>query len=125
MPCVAVTGDSMDIEYLQRKLQDFATARDWDQYHTPKNLSMALIAEAAELVEIFQWLTPDESTAVKDSESQKQSVEDELADILNYTLRLADVLDIDLENAFLRKIERNAAKYPAAGTMTPRSKRGV
>ena len=88
----------MDIEYLQQKLQDFATARDWDQYHTPKNLSMALIAEAAELVEIFQWLTPDESTAVKDSESQKQSVEDELADILNYIMRLADVLDIDLEH---------------------------
>ncbi|MQF49063.1 nucleotide pyrophosphohydrolase [SAR202 cluster bacterium AC-647-N09_OGT_505m] len=115
----------MDIEYLQRKLQDFATARDWNQYHTPKNLSMALIAEAAELVEIFQWLTPDESTAVKDSESQKQSVEDELADILNYTIRLADVLDIDLENALLRKIERNGLKYPAAGPMTPRSKRGV
>ena len=115
----------MDIEYLQRKLQDFATARDWEQYHTPKNLSMALIAEAAELVEIFQWLTPDESTAVKDSESQKQSVEDELADILNYTIRLADVLGIDLENALLRKIERNAPKYPAAGPMTPRSKRGV
>ena len=115
----------MDIEYLQRKLQDFATVRDWEQYHTPKNLSMALIAEAAELVEIFQWLTPDESTAVKDSESQKQSVEDELADILNYTIRLADVLDIDLENAVLRKIERNASKYPAAGPMTPRSKRGV
>ena len=74
----------MDIEYLQRKLQDFAKARYWEQYHTPKNLSMALIAEAAELVDIFQWLTQDESTAVKDSESQKQSVEDELADILKY-----------------------------------------
>ena len=86
---------------------------------------MALAAEAAELVEIFQWLTPDESIAVRDSQSQKQSVEDELADILNYIMRLADVLDINLEHAILSKMEKNASKYPAAGPMTPRSKRGV
>ena len=116
-------GGSMDIEYLQAKLREFARDRDWEQYHTPKNISMALSVEAAELLEIFQWMTPDESIAVRNSQSQKQPVEDELGDILNYVLRLADVLDIDLEQAVSNKMEKNALKYPAAGPMTPRSKK--
>ena len=101
----------------------FSDERDWSQFHSPKNLSMALIVEAAELVEIFQWMTPDESIAVRNSQSQRQPVEDELGDILNYVLRLADVLDIDLEQAVSNKMEKNALKYPAAGPMTPRSKK--
>ena len=113
----------MDIEYLQAKLREFARDRDWEQYHTPKNISIALSVEAAELLEIFQWMTPDESIAVRNSQSQKQPVEDELGDILNYVLRLADVLDIDLEQAVSNKMEKNALKYPAAGPMTPRSKK--
>ena len=113
----------MDIEYLQAKLREFARDRDWEQYHTPKNISMALSVEAAELLEIFQWMTPDESIAVRNSQSQKQPVEDELGDILNYVLRLADVLDIDLEQAVSNKMEKNALKYPAAGPMTPGSKK--
>ena len=115
--------EPMDIEALQGKLRDFAKARDWEQYHTPKNLSMALAVEAAELVEIFQWLTPEESMAVKTSRPQKDSVEDELGDILNYAMRLADVLDIDLERAVLNKMGKNALKYPAKGSMTPKSRR--
>ena len=113
----------MDIEDLQGTLRDFARDRDWEQYHTPKNISMALAAEAAELLEIFQWLTPEESMAVGTSPPQKQSVEDELGDVLNYAMRLADVLDIDLERAVLNKMAKNAEKYPAAGPMTPRSRR--
>ena len=113
----------MDIEYLQAKLREFAHDRDWEQYHTPKNISMALSVEAAELLEIFQWMTPGESVAVRTSRSHKQSVEDELGDIINYVLRLADVLDIDLERSVLNKMAKNAEKYPAAGPMTPRSKR--
>ena len=102
----------MDIKDLQSKILEFARARDWEQYHTPKNLSMALAVEASELLEIFQWMTPDES--IRNSQLQKQLVEDELGDILNYVLRLADVLDIDLERAVSSKMEKNALKHPAA-----------
>ena len=120
---MTLMGESMDIEDLQGKLREFAKARDWEQYHTPKNISMALAAEAAELLEIFQWLTPEESIAVRTSQAQKQSVEDELGDVLNYAIRLADVLDIDLERAVLNKMAKNAEKYPAAGPQTPRSRK--
>ena len=101
----------MDIKDLQSKILEFARARDWEQYHTPKNLSMALAVEASELLEIFQWMTPDES--IRNSQLQKQLVEDELGDILNYVLRLADVLDIDLERAVSNKMEKNAIKHTA------------
>ena len=112
----------MDTEQLRSRLREFARDRDWEQYHTPKNLSMALAGEAAELLEIFQWLTPEESLAVKSSPKEREQVEAELADIVNYVVRLADVLDIDLEKAVLHKLEKNAAKYPAAGPDTPRSR---
>ena len=100
-----------DIEELQRRLQAFADERDWNQFHSPKNLSMALIVEASELAEHFQWLTQQESYSLSDDKLEK--VGEELADIFVYLVRLADQLDIDLPTAVDRKIELNEKKYPA------------
>ena len=97
----------------QKKLREFAAARDWEQFHDPKNLSMALAAEAGELLEVFQWLTPAQSEAVRDSEKDLQLVREELADVLIYAFRLADVLRIDLPSAVEVKIRSNEERYPA------------
>jgi dCTP diphosphatase len=100
-----------DMEQLKIRLRQFAAERDWDQFHSPKNLSMALIAEAAELVEHFQWLTEAQSHQL--SENQLSEVELELADIFLYLIRLADKLNVDLTKAADKKININAQKYPA------------
>lgn len=99
------------LESLRNSLREFARERDWDQYHTPKNLSMALIAEAAELIEHFQWV--EGSTSHQLELATKAAVEEELADILIYLVRIADKLDIDLLQSAERKIVINARKYPA------------
>lgn len=99
------------LESLRDKLRQFAAERDWDQYHTPKNLSMALIAEAAELIEHFQWVDGDRSHLLEDK--TRNSVEEELADILIYLVRISDKLGIDLYRAVDRKIGINERKYPA------------
>jgi len=96
---------------LSKHLAEFARARDWEQFHSPKNLSMALIAEAAELVEHFQWLTEEQSLSI-DAE-KKELVALEMADILIYLLRTAERLDIDVVDAAWRKIEINEQRYPA------------
>jgi len=95
---------------LKQRLREFADARDWDQFHSPKNLSMALSAEVAEILEHFQWLTEEQSkTLPKDKHAE---VETELADTLIYLIRLADKLDIDLIKAAQNKIDINEQKYP-------------
>jgi len=99
------------LEALRDRLRAFAGERDWDQFHTPKNLSMALIAEAAELVEHFQWVEGDKSHLLE--EKVRPSVEEEIADIFIYLVRIADKLNIDLYSAAERKIVINARKYPA------------
>lgn len=99
------------IEILRERLREFAAERDWDQFHTPKNLSMALIAEAAELVEHFQWVEGRTSHLLE--EKVRPSVEEELADIFIYLVRISDKLGIDLYSAAERKIAINARKYPA------------
>jgi len=96
---------------LKQRLREFAAERDWDQFHSPKNLSMALIAEAAELVEHFQWLTEEQSKNLPPDKLTE--VEYELADILVYLIRLSDKLDINLLAAVDKKLELNAHKYPA------------
>jgi NTP pyrophosphatase (non-canonical NTP hydrolase) len=95
---------------LTEELRHFAAERAWEPFHTPKNLAMALIVEAAELVEHFQWLTPEESASL-DAET-RSAVEQELADIQIYLTRLADVLGMDLMDAAFRKLTLNAQKYP-------------
>jgi NTP pyrophosphatase (non-canonical NTP hydrolase) len=100
-----------DLTSLRDALRDFAAARDWRQYHTPKNLAMAMIVEAAELVEHFQWATPEESLAPPPDKLAE--IRDEVADTLIYLVELADVLDIDLIAAARDKVAKNAVKYPA------------
>ncbi|HUX91835.1 MAG TPA: nucleotide pyrophosphohydrolase [Gallionellaceae bacterium] len=100
-----------EYDQLKMQLRQFAEERDWDQFHSPKNLSMALIAEAAELVEHFQWLTEDQSRAL--DQKKLEQVQEELADIQIYLIRIADKLNIDLLGAVNKKIAANAKKYPA------------
>ena len=95
---------------LRNALRQFAADRDWDQFHSPKNLASALVVEAAELLERFQWLTEDESRNLPPAELGK--VRQEMADVLNYLVRLADKLDVDLLDAARDKIVLNAQKYP-------------
>lgn len=98
------------LETLRDALRAFARARDWEQFHTPKNLVMALSVETAELLEHFQWLTAAESAALDGA--QREAVAQEIGDVLIYLTRLADVLDIDPLAAAFAKIEINARKYP-------------
>jgi len=95
---------------LRGKINDFVEARDWAQFHTPKNLAMAMIVEAAELVEHFQWNTPEESSQL--TPEKREAVSHELADTFVYLLRIAEVLNIDLITAANEKIALNAVKYP-------------
>ena len=100
-----------DLLLLRDKLRAFAEARDWDQFHSPKNLSMALMVEVAELMEHFQWLTEAQSFDL--AAENKNAVSEELADILLYLIRLSDKLGVDLLEAAQNKLEKNAVKYPA------------
>ncbi|MEW5965730.1 MAG: nucleotide pyrophosphohydrolase [Pseudomonadota bacterium] len=100
--------DSLDA--LRQRIRAFAEARAWERYHTPKNLVMALSVEAAELLEPFQWLTPEQSQAL--SAEQHEAVRQEIADVLIYLTRLADLLGIDLLDAAADKLAINARKYP-------------
>jgi dCTP diphosphatase len=95
---------------LRERISAFVAERDWTQFHTPKNLAMAMIVEAAELVEQFQWDTPQESQQL--TSEKREAVSHELADTFVYLLRIAEVLQIDLIEATNRKIELNAKKYP-------------
>ena len=100
-----------ELQQLQERLRAFARARDWEQFHSPKNLSMALIVEAAELVEHFQWLTEPQSRRL--DPKTFAAVEQEIADVFIYLVRLADLLGMDLLDAAARKIALNEQKYPA------------
>ena len=103
----------MNIKNIQKQLSDFADERDWDQFHNPKNLSMALSVEASELVEIFQWLTPEQAKAIMSS-SESEHVKEEMADIMIYLIRMADKLNVDLESAVTDKIVKNGKRYPVS-----------
>lgn len=100
-----------DFDQLTKELRRFAAERDWDQFHSPKNLSMALIAEVAELIEHFQWMTEEQSRNL--SPEKLAEIELELADIQIYLVRLADKLQLNLISAVKKKLMLNAQKYPA------------
>ena len=106
----------LDIATLQRRLTDFAESRDWGPYHTPKNLAMALTVEAAELAEIFQWLTPEESAQAMTDPEKAFRVRDEVADVLAYLLQLAGACGVDVLQALAEKIERNEGPFPRSRT---------
>ncbi|MGO9445387.1 MAG: nucleotide pyrophosphohydrolase [Thiobacillaceae bacterium] len=100
------------LEELKLRIRAFASDRGWERFHTPKNLAMALICEAGELVERFQWLSPEESAQLPPG--RHEQVRQEIADVLIYLTRLADILEIDLLQAAAEKIELNGQKYPVA-----------
>lgn len=100
-----------DLNQLQAYLRQFAKDRDWDQFHSPKNLSMALSVEVSELLENFQWLTEEQSYTL--DQQQRAAVIDEIADVQMYLARLADKLDINIGEAIEQKINKNEDKYPA------------
>ncbi|MFE0733442.1 nucleotide pyrophosphohydrolase [Streptomyces sp. NPDC058855] len=102
-----------DVAGLQRRLAEFAAAREWQPYHTPKNLAAALSVEAAELLEIFQWLTPEQAERVMEDPATAHRVTDEVADVLAYLLQFCEVLGIDPLAALAAKIERNELRFPA------------
>lgn len=102
----------MEIVEIQRLMARFADDRDWGQFHSPKNLVMALSGEVGELTEIFQWLTPEASAAITSDPEGRRRVEEELADVFLYLARLADVLGVDLFDAAVRKVELNGENYP-------------
>ena len=108
-------GDKMNelnaLDALRDKLRAFADERDWDQFHSPKNISMALAVEASELLEHFQWLTEAQSHNL--SSEKREAVAQEIADVLLYLVRIADKLDINLLEAANKKLVLNAGKYPA------------
>lgn len=106
------TPPALDVPALQQRLRDFAAERRWQRFHTPKNLATALVVEAAELAEIFQWLTPEESRAAAQDPRQAERIGDEIADVLLYLLQIADHTGIDVVAAVERKLAKNALKHP-------------
>jgi dCTP diphosphatase len=103
----------IDVAGLGAALRTFTAEREWDQFHSPKNLAMALTGEVGELVEIFQWMTEAESKAAMENPRTASNVRDEIADVLIYLVRLADVLGVDADAAVRAKLASNAARYPA------------
>lgn len=103
---------STPIGDLKHSVAQFVRARDWEQFHTPKNLTLSIAIEAAELMEIFQWAAGGESGRLSQQPEIKAKIEEELADVLIYCLGLANQTNIDISETVQRKLDRNAAKYP-------------
>lgn len=102
----------MDLSRWQTRLQSFTDERSWEAFLNPKNLAMALSVEAAELLECYQWLSPEQALALTDEAAGREAVADEMADVMLYLLQLARVTGIDLEQALEAKFAKNALKYP-------------
>ena len=100
------------IDELKKLVVQFAADRNWEKYHTPKNLASSVAIEAAELREHFQWLTPEEYYDVKNDPEKKEAIADDIADVASYLLNLCLKLDVDLASEFVKKLEKNALKYP-------------
>ena len=109
---ITLTTPLIDISKLEIILKKFSDDRDWNKFHTPKNLLLALTGEVGELVEIFQWLTEEESLRIASDPQTSQAVHDELADVFIYLVRLSTILNVDLNNAVEMKLVKNSKKYP-------------
>jgi dCTP diphosphatase len=107
------TDASTTIGALRQAVAAFVQERDWQPFHSPKNLSMSIAIEAAELMERFQWLTAEEAQAAVEDPAERQAVTDELADVIIYCLSLGNALDLDLSSAVLGKLDTNQRRYPA------------
>jgi NTP pyrophosphatase (non-canonical NTP hydrolase) len=108
-----VKDNERKIHELKEKIKEFCDKRDWDQFHNAKELAIALSIEASELLEIFRWKTHEEVDALFKDEKKKEDIEDEMADILYFLVRIAQRYDLDLSEGFDRKLEKNDKKYPA------------
>lgn len=101
------------VSELKQLVADFVAERDWQRYHVPKHLAMSIAIEAAELMELFQWVGVESPEEVKQDEKRMHDIREELSDVLAYTLSLANALDIDVSAAYAEKMQKNAGKYPA------------
>ena len=106
----------MNVNKIMKTLRVFASERDWEKFHSPKNLAMALSVEASELVEIFQWMSEKESELTNIDNANLERAKEEIADILIYLIRISDQLKIDLERAVKKKLSINEVKYPVASS---------
>lgn len=118
-----MAGTTSDLSALTSRLLEFAEARDWGRFHTPKNLATALVVEAAELAEIFQWLTPQESVEVMADPQAAFRVRDEIADVLAYLLQIASACGVDPIAALAEKIDRNESRFPPPANASLRATR--
>jgi dCTP diphosphatase len=109
---MAFNDSSTTVAEIKARVLAFARERDWEQFHAPKNLSMALAAEAGELMEHFLWATPEASRSVVDDPAKRRKIEEELADVVIYALEFANMTGIDVAAAIETKMAANAAKYP-------------
>ncbi|KAM1031644.1 hypothetical protein FF1_035386 [Malus domestica] len=107
-------GENVTLDLLKNKMAEFAKARNWDQFHSPRNLLLALVCEVGELSEIFQWKGEVPKGLPDWKEDEKQHLGEELSDVLLYLVRLSDICGVDLGKAALRKVELNAIKYPVS-----------
>lgn len=108
-----MSDDSTSVAELRQWIRDFVHERDWEQFHDPKNLAMAIAIEAAELMEHFQWLRTDQLSSIRNDPKAMAPIREELADITAFVLSFANALDIDLSTAVKEKIAKNELKYPA------------
>jgi len=108
----------LDVDKLSTVLQQFAQARDWEVFHTPRNLVLALTGEVGELAEIFQWMTDEQVSRIAQDKARYVHVQEEIADVLLYLVRLSNVLKIDLNQAVADKLVKNALKYPVDNCMS-------
>ena len=105
---------NLDLAKLETEINQFVRERNWEQFHSIKNLSIALSVEASELLEIFQWMTEAQSNEIKNDDNKMSKVKAEIADVLIYLIRISSLLEINLEKAALEKIAHNIEKYPAS-----------
>jgi len=108
-----MSDQTIRLSDLRRRIAEFAAAREWEQFHTPKNLSMSIAIEAAELMEHFQWLSNRDSQAAVEQAERRDEIADELADVVIYILELANVMELDVSSAVLKKLARNEERFPA------------
>ena len=108
-----MSDERTTVDELRKRVEQFVAERHWHAFHTPKNLAMALAIEAAELMEHFQWLTPEESRAVAQDADKRAAAGEELADVICYALAMANELGLDVSDALRDKMVKNVAKYPA------------
>ena len=107
-----MSDSSTSVADLRKIVREFVDERDWEKFHAPKNISMAMAVEAAELMEHFQWISVEDSRAIGTDEAKLAAVGEELADVLCYALALANTLGIDVSETMRKKMEKNRAKYP-------------